>query len=132
MDRRIWAIALMALLLLAGTAVLAQDKPRGQMLTQAELQKLTLHGVLITGVDVPTGDRFSSTFGYPNLAHNIILQGNGNARARSGTWKIAEGRFCVTYDSVENCRVHYKLDDGSYEAWSGPEGMRLLIYRVSQ
>ena len=132
MFMRILGVMLIAVGLLIGSSVQAQEQPRGVKLTNAELEKLTGAGLLADGMSIPTGWLSTILYQRTGKAYYMGLDVTGEAGRDEGTWRIAGDTWCVNFPNIQvprdQCRTIYRLPDGSYESWF--DGKIFSAFRV--
>jgi hypothetical protein len=134
--RRWIGTGLVAVLLLAGPVIRAQDPPQGVRLTHADLEQLTTPALMIHGQNPAGGTSFATLLVRGGLAYQVYVDIMGNGGPIRGTWRLADDQLCQrfphAYPFQEQCHHHYRLDDGSYEMRTVPEGKLFATYRVAK
>jgi len=136
MIRRFAAFALLALVLAIGLPSHAQDKSSGVLLNAEDLKKLVEPSLLISGRNAPYSISFSALFLRGGLVHLLTTEIPGTGSTEKGKWRLDGDKFCVAYPdralgpSEEQCRHHYRLPDGSYEARLVPGEKLQFTYRT--
>ena len=128
MIRRIAFAVLFAFALACGLSAQAQDKPRGTMLTAEDLKKLLEPSLLISGKHLlKNQSSFADLYVVGGRSYAVYTGNNGGGGPVKGKWRLDGDTFCRdhTFDG-EHCVHVFRLDDGSYEAWTA-DGKELVM-----
>ncbi len=137
MRTRIVGVLAVLLGVLLATAAVAQDKPKGTLLTGADLEKLyrTKGGTLTEAQNVTIGTRTSAVYTPNGAAFLQWVGAQGGAGQDTGAWRIVGDTICVKYKLVvysgkETCFRVFKVGDNAYEYWLPEEDKLTATFRV--
>lgn len=131
MKARFPQFVVVALCLLIAPLALAQDKPQGTKLTGAELTQLLTPSVLLVGRSMMYGTTFANAYVRGGNLFQVYTDPLGNGDQTKGKWHVSGDTLCTTLPlQPERCANYYKLDDGSYEVRSVPEGKLVAKFRA--
>ncbi len=117
--------------LLFAVAALAQDKPRGTPLKNADLRETFVSGTITIGDWPQLGTSDARLYLRGGIVHALYSVPEGNGNYTQGNWRIEQDTLCVAIPmthGIEGCASIYKLADGSYESWLN--GKRIYVFRV--
>ena len=122
--------AMATAVLLVGAGALAQEKPRGTPLMNADLIVTFASGAITIGDWPQVGASDARLFWRGGIVHAFYSDPDGNGNSTQGSWRIEQDTLCVTLQVAYSpgCASIYKLADGSYESWLG--GKRIYVFRV--
>ncbi len=121
---------------LLATAALAQDKPKGTLLTGADLDKLyrTKGGTVTEVHNLAFGTRNSTIYNPLGALASQWVDAQGAFGQDTGTWRIVGDTLCLKYKFVfngqETCLRIFKVGDNAYETWSGKEDKLVTTFQV--
>ena len=132
MIRRIALAVLFAVALACGLPAQAQDKPHGVMLTAADLKKLVEPALLIAGQHALKSQAFfADLFVAGGRSYSVYTGNSGAGGPVRAKWRLDGDTFCRDHSlEAEHCVHFFRLDDGSYEAWTVSGEQMVMKFRT--
>jgi hypothetical protein len=111
----------------------AQDKPKGTLLTGAELKNMIGRVVILDTHSAHYDTWGSIALFRGGAAFHQFVYPAGTGKQGKGVWEINGDALCWKFEGNSlgrACRHHYKVGDNACELWTAPDGDFLGTYRV--